>query len=105
MSDDVLRDLDARLKRVEAMLAALLATKRPKHRRCIDPKFRDIVRQSMREKGLSQSDLAARIWGRHINRAGKNDAIGKDRISRWLAGKDYPSPKNMALLAQFVDVV
>lgn len=96
---------DARLTKVEAMLAALLAPKRSKHWRRRDQKFRHILRQSMEEKGLSQSDLAAKMWGRYTNTEGKFVAKGRDRISRWLAGKDYPTPKNMALLAQFVDVV
>ena len=99
-----INDIDARLKRVETTLAALLAPKRSK-RRHIDPKFRNILRRSMDEKELSASDLAAKIWGRHISSEGKDVAKGRDRISVWLAGKEYPSPKNMALLAQFVDVV
>lgn len=105
MSDEVLKDLDARLKRVEATHAALLAPKRSK-RRHIDPKFRHILRQSMQEKGLSQTDLAILMFGpRRINREGKNVPPGKDRISEWIAGNDYPSNENMARLAQFVDVV
>jgi hypothetical protein len=101
-----INDIDARLKRVEATLAALLAPKRSKRKgRHIDPKFRNILRRSMDEKELSASDLAGKIWGRHISSEGKDVAKGRDRISVWLAGKEYPSPKNMALLAQFVDVV
>jgi hypothetical protein len=103
MNDEVLKNIEARLKRLETMFAALLAPKRSKRHR--DPKFRHILRRSMEEKGLSASDLAALIWGRYTNTEGKFVARGRDRISRWLAGKDYPSPKNMALLAQFVDVV
>jgi hypothetical protein len=70
-----------------------------------DPKFRHILRQSMREKGLSQSDLATLMFGRLISSEGKNVARGRDRISVWLAGKSYPSDKYLARLAQFVDVV
>jgi hypothetical protein len=105
MTDDLLRSIDARLKRVEATLAALLAPKRSKSKRHRDPKFPRIASQSMEEKGLSQSDLAALIWGRYTNTEGKFVARGRDRISRWLAGLDYPSAKNMAKLAQFIDVV
>jgi hypothetical protein len=104
MNDAVLRDIDARFRRIEARL---FPPPKPKKRwRNIDPKFRHILRQSMQEKGLSQTDLAVLMFGpRKINSEGKNVPKGKDRISEWLSGKAYPSPANMAKLAQFVDVV
>jgi hypothetical protein len=103
MNDEVLRNIEARLKRLEEQLPPPKPKKRWRRK---DPKFARIVRRSMEEKGFTQSDLAARMFGGYkISSEGKKVAIGKDRISRWLSGKDYPSDKNMALLAQFVDVV
>lgn len=102
MNDAVLRDIDARLRRIEERLPPPKPKKRWRH---VDPQFRHILRQSMQEKGLSASDLAAQMFGRKISSEGKNVAIGKDRISVWLTGKNYPSDAHMALLAQFVDVV
>jgi hypothetical protein len=93
-------EIDARLKRIEELL--LQERPKPKQELHIDPKA---VRASMAEKGWNQSDLAAQLFGRRINSAGKNDAIGKDRISVWLSGKACPSPKHFALLRQFVDIV
>jgi transcriptional regulator with XRE-family HTH domain len=58
----------------------------------------------MTERGLSQSDLAAKIWGRHINSEGKNVARGRDRISVWATGKNVPSAKNLAKLAKALKV-
>ena len=102
MMDDVLKNIDARLKRLEERLPPSKPKKRLRH---IDPKFRHILRQSMQEKDLSASDLAALMFGRKISSEGKNVAKGKDRLSEWLSGKAYPSDAHMALLAQFVDVV
>jgi hypothetical protein len=98
--------VEARLTKIEARLTRLEQRPPPRKRgRHIDPKFPRILRQSLQEKGLSQSDLAALMWGRRINSAGKNDAIGKDRISVWANGHNYPSDEHMALLAHFVDIV
>jgi hypothetical protein len=98
---EVLKSIDARLKRIEERLPR----DRSKQGRHIDPKFRHILRRSMQEKGYNGSDLAAAMWGRRIDSQGKNQAVGRDRISVWLAGKNYPSNESMALLSQFVDIV
>jgi chemotaxis receptor (MCP) glutamine deamidase CheD len=106
MSDAVLRDHEERIKRLEE----LLLPKRPKpkrgRRRRGDPKFARNLKKSMEEKGFNQSDLAARVFeGYKTSSEGKKVAKGKDRISRWVNGHEFPSDKYLALLAQFVDVV
>jgi transcriptional regulator with XRE-family HTH domain len=58
----------------------------------------------MAELGLSNSDLAAKIWDRYVNSAGKNDARGKDRISVWRRGLSVPSKGNLAKLAKALGV-
>ena len=62
------------------------------------------LRARMDKLGLSQSDLAAEMWGRRINAAGKNDAIGKDRISVWIRGLNFPDPKNLKRLADNLEM-
>jgi hypothetical protein len=101
-------DINARFEQIEARLARLEGgpKDRVKPKWSNDPKFPDILQRWMREQGLSQSDLAAKIWGRYTSTEGKFVAKGRDRISRWINGKEFPSKKNLALLAQFgVDIV
>lgn len=100
-------DIEVRLERIEARLRRLEERPLPRLRRPrhVDPKFPQILRRSMREKGLSQSDLARLMFGPTTNSRGNADAKGKDRISVWCAGKNRPSDKHLAKLAQFVDIV
>ena len=72
-------------------------------------KSRDIVfakrlQQLMDERELSQSDLAAKIWGRNTSSEGKNVARGRDRISVWVNGKNIPDTKNLSKLAKALGV-
>lgn len=102
MSEAILRNHEERIKRLEE----LHRPKRPKPKRELWPLDPKPVLASMAEKGWSQSDLAALMFGGYkINNQGKRTAIGKDRISVWLSGKNCPSPEHRALLAQFVDLV
>ncbi len=97
---DAVASILTRLERIEKRLKVNAPSGAFRH---IDPKA---VRASLKEKGWTQSDLAAAMFGgRRINAEGKLDAIKKDRISVWLAGKQSPSPENWAKLRQFVDVV
>jgi transcriptional regulator with XRE-family HTH domain len=66
--------------------------------------FAKRLRGMMDERGLSQSDLAARIWDRYVNTEGKYVARGRDRISVWLAGKSEPSKGNLEKLAKALGV-
>lgn len=102
MSDAVLRDHETRIKRLEEWLPPPKPKKRRRH---VDPKFRHILRQSMQEKGLNASRLAGLMFGWTKDKKGKKIPKGKYLLSVWLSGKNYPSDKHMALLAQFVDVV
>jgi hypothetical protein len=93
---------DAILRRIEDRLAPKRPKPKPERFIKLDPKP---VLASLAEKGWNQSDLAGKIWGWKKDKQGKRTAIGKDRISVWLSGKNRVSRKNFDLLAQFVDVV
>lgn len=58
----------------------------------------------LKAKGWSASDLAAAIWGRKKDARGYDVAIGRDRISVYLAGKSYPDNKNLNLIAMALEV-
>jgi transcriptional regulator with XRE-family HTH domain len=66
--------------------------------------FAKELQRLMRKRRLTASNLAARIWGRYVNTEGKNVARGRDRISVWLAGKSVPSEKNLAKLAEALQI-
>jgi transcriptional regulator with XRE-family HTH domain len=74
-----------------------------------DERVRDIefakrLKQLMEERELTQSDLAAKIWGRYTNTEDKNVARDRDRISVWVNGKNIPDTKNMEKLAKVLRV-
>jgi transcriptional regulator with XRE-family HTH domain len=69
-----------------------------------DIEFAKRLKQLMEERQLSQSDLAAQIWGRYTNTEGKHVARGRDRISVWSVGKNFPDAKNLEKLAKALKV-
>lgn len=50
-------------------------------------------------QGLSQSDLARKVWGTTENKQGHTVARNRDRISQYLAGNNFPDPKNLKKIA------
>ena len=62
-------------------------------------RFARKLHEAMINKGLSQSDLAAEIWGRTTDARGYDVAKGRDRISVYLQGKSIPDPKNLTKIA------
>ena len=72
--------------------------------RARDVAFAKRLQQLMNERELSQSDLAAKIWHRYTNTEGKHVARGRDRISVWIRGKNFPDAANLAKLAKALDV-
>ena len=56
--------------------------------------------QAMVDAGLSQSELAAKIWGRTTDNRGYSVAKGRDRISIYLKGMALPDHVNMQKLAE-----
>ena len=66
--------------------------------------FAKRLKAIMRERELSASDVAAKMWGRYTNAEGKNVARGRDRLSVWLNGLNFPDAKNLPLLAKVLDV-
>jgi transcriptional regulator with XRE-family HTH domain len=66
--------------------------------------FAKRLREIMDERGLSQSDVAAKIWGKYTNTENKHVARGRDRISVWLSGKTFPDDNNLEKLAKALRV-
>jgi transcriptional regulator with XRE-family HTH domain len=58
----------------------------------------------MDERGLNQSDLAAKLWGRGVDAKGSSVAKGRDRIWAWVNGKSCPNRTNVIRLAQELGV-
>jgi transcriptional regulator with XRE-family HTH domain len=51
-------------------------------------------------KGWTRSDLARQMFGTYTDpTTGYVVARGRDRISSWLNGKQYPTPENLRRLA------
>jgi transcriptional regulator with XRE-family HTH domain len=69
-----------------------------------DIEFAKRLKSLMEDEGLSQSDLAAKIWGRYTNTENKHVARGRDRISVWVNGRNFPDPKNLEKLAKVLKV-
>jgi transcriptional regulator with XRE-family HTH domain len=69
-----------------------------------DLEFAKRLRQLMEQHELTQSDLAAKIWGRYVNTEDKHVARGRDRISVWIRGKSFPDNTNLEKLAKALDV-
>ena len=58
----------------------------------------------MSEREMTQSQLAEKIWGRITSSEGKNVAKGRDRISVWTSGKNFPDRENLQKLAKALKV-
>jgi transcriptional regulator with XRE-family HTH domain len=69
-----------------------------------DIEFAKRLRNLMDDQELSQSDLAAKIWGRYENTEKKWVARGRDRISVWVNGKNFPDAKNLEKLAKVLKI-
>jgi transcriptional regulator with XRE-family HTH domain len=72
--------------------------------RARDIEFAKRLKRLMEEQELSQSDLAAEIWGRYTNTEDKFVARGRDRISVWVNGRNFPDKKNLEKLAKVLKV-
>lgn len=72
--------------------------------RARDINFAKRLKRIMSKQGLSQSDLAAKIWGRHTSSEGKHVAKGRDRISVWVSGRNFPDHGNLLKLAKHLKV-
>jgi transcriptional regulator with XRE-family HTH domain len=58
----------------------------------------------MDERGFNQSDIARKLWGDRVDTRGHTVAKSRDRISVWVRGAGYPSPKNLQRLADALGV-
>jgi transcriptional regulator with XRE-family HTH domain len=57
-----------------------------------------------RNKGPTEADVAAKIWGQNIKDDGSTEATGSAMIGLWLSGKLLPSLATFAKLAAALDV-
>ena len=62
------------------------------------------VRRLMEERGLTQSGLAAGMWGRSVNSEGEAVARGRARISVWCCGHAFPDAESLERLASVLGV-
>jgi transcriptional regulator with XRE-family HTH domain len=62
------------------------------------------LRRLMEERGLTQSGLAAAMWGRRVNDEGVLIARNRELISVWVRGSHYPDEEQLGKLAQALGV-
>jgi len=58
----------------------------------------------MADREMTQSKVAAEIWGRVENKKGAWVAKGRDRLSVWTSGKNFPDRENLEKLARVLGV-
>ena len=58
----------------------------------------------MLQRGLSQSDLARSVWGTTTDKAGRNVAKNRDRISEYVRAQSLPDPHNLKKLADALGI-
>ncbi len=64
------------------------------------------LKKRMREKGLSQSDLARAIWNEvRVDSRGYEQPVNKDRISQWVNGRVLPNLENLQRLADALETM
>lgn len=66
--------------------------------------FSQRLRRAMARRRMSQSDLARACFGEAPNAAGQTVANGRDRISKYCAGKTLPDPEAFSVLAKALGV-
>jgi transcriptional regulator with XRE-family HTH domain len=66
--------------------------------------FAKRLQEIMAQREMTQSKVAAEIWGRSLNSKGANVANGRDRLSVWVSGKNFPDPENLEKLARVLKV-
>lgn len=74
----------------------------------VDPSFRDRLQRVMREQKLTQADLSRKVWGTTLEKRpdGQVYEVPKNRqtLTRYLAGKSYPSEETKQSLAEALGV-
>jgi transcriptional regulator with XRE-family HTH domain len=69
-----------------------------------DANFAKRLKTLMDMREMTQSKVAAEIWGRVENKKGAMVAKGRDRLSVWTSGKNFPDPENLQKLARALKV-
>ena len=67
-------------------------------------RFARKLHEAMIKNGMTQSDLAAAVWGRTTDGRGYEVARNRDRISVYLQGRSLPDPQNLAKIAEVLGV-
>jgi hypothetical protein len=103
----IAEEIRAELVRINKRLDALASTsgRRISPRRIRDPGFAKELRGLLAASEMSQSDLAAKIWDRYTNTEGKFVARGRDRISKYVNGHEYPSKANLQKIMDVFNLV
>lgn len=94
-------------KRKRKVMRSVNQTPRIKGARLPIERVRDInfakrLRQLMAEREMSQSDVAAKIWGRETE--GKHVAKERYKLSVWANGHNFPNKENLKKLAEALAV-
>lgn len=66
--------------------------------------FAAVLRAAMDRLGMSNAEVARRVWGVTKDTRGYWVAKNRDRIAHYLAGASYPEPKNLVKLADVIGV-
>jgi transcriptional regulator with XRE-family HTH domain len=57
------------------------------------------------ERGMTQSDLARKIWNEtRVDNRGYDQTVGKDRVSSWIRGRSMPEPHNLIKIAKALNM-
>lgn len=65
--------------------------------------FAKKLKQLMEAREMSQSDVAAKIWGRRRTDEGIDVARGRERLSGWISGKNFPDRETLEKLANALE--
>ena len=104
--DDIKSD-EQREARHAVRVSSRRQTRRQKQKASGRPEyqpFANALRTAMDKVGFSASDLARAAWGSTTNKRGNSVARNRDRIGHYLAGTSYPTPENLQLLADALDI-
>jgi len=66
--------------------------------------FADRLRLLLTARGMSQSELAARVWGTTTDARGRTVARNRDRVSQYARGLSMPMPANLLRIAEALGV-
>lgn len=69
-----------------------------------DPEFPACLQKLMDERNLTASDAARMIWGTYVDERGYTVPKNRQQLSRYLAGKSYPSDHTKKIMIEALRV-